>query len=142
MNSSRPTKLHLKTRKRQSSLWPFYPTVLPALTVTRSARVHSLGVDFNTFFFLVTGAMSALELTFEQGNIELSCPAESPTRSPPTDPTPAPDQLKMHVRGQLQRHVILIPLYLSFSKYFSRSQLEVFPNLHERAACSLILVRH
>ncbi len=45
-------------------------------------------------------------------------------------PSPEPET---HPRGQLQRLVTLIPLYLSFSKYFSLSQLQVLLSLHERA---------
>ncbi len=100
------------------------------------------GVDFVILFFLAADAMSAPEPTFEQDNIELSCPAESAMRSTPTDSLAASDEPKMHPRGQLQRHVTLIPRYFFFSKYVSLSQLQAFRNFHKRAAYSLILLRH
>ncbi len=75
-------------------------------------------------------------------NIELSCPAESPTRSPPTDLRSAPDEPKMHPRGQLQRLVTLIPLHISSPKYFSLFQPQVFLISHKRAGYGLIVLRH
>ncbi len=118
------------------------PRYLPAFALTRPARVHSLGVDFNILFFLATDAMSALELTFEQGNIELSCPAESPAAKPFDRSALGLRRTKDVPKGSASATCYLDPALSFLIKVLLALSAPGLSKPHKRAGCSLILLRH